>query len=52
MQPTVIPPNSRGFRMLSAITALSSTTAAEVGWEVEMSHRFSELLVGGHESRY
>ena len=52
MQPTVISPNSRGLRTFSAITASSSSTATEVGWEVETSHRFGELLVGSHESRY
>ena len=39
MQPTVISPNNHGCRTSSAVTALSSTSAAEVGCEVEMRHR-------------
>ena len=45
MQPTVISPISRGCRMSRVVTALSSISAAEVGWEVETRHRILLSLI-------
>jgi hypothetical protein len=49
--PTDIAPNGFGTDASNTFTTSSSTTAVRVKVEIETSHLFGELFVGGSERR-